>query len=81
MHSTVVLLLLVEVNLLVVVSKSEANSLVSRVEDSVVLAHEDITQDPERTGGGRDVHAHETQHAEVAIGNEIVVGGQHVVLQ
>lgn len=66
---------------LVVVGEREADALVGGVEDGVVLAHEDVAQDPEGAGGGRDVHADHAQQAQVAVGQQVVVRGQHVVLQ
>eukprot|EP00128_Syssomonas_multiformis_P002353 Colp12_sorted_trinity150504_noHs@6275 len=67
-------------DLLVVVGEGEADSLVGGVEDGVVLAHEDVAEDPEGAGGLGDVHADHAQQAQVAVGQQVVVRGQHVVL-
>lgn len=37
----------------------EADPVVLAVEDGVVLADKDVSQDPERAGGGRNVQGHE----------------------
>mmetsp|Transcript_53630 Transcript_53630/g.93578 ORF Transcript_53630/g.93578 Transcript_53630/m.93578 type:complete len:391 (-) Transcript_53630:59-1231(-) len=60
--------------------KGEADSLVGGVEDGVVLAHEDVTQDPQRTGGLRDVHANHAEQAELTVGQQVVTCGEHVVV-
>jgi hypothetical protein len=41
----------------------KANPVVALVEFSVVLANEDITKDPQRTIGWRNVDAHEARQA------------------
>lgn len=62
------------------VGKSEANALVSVVEDGVVLAHEDITQDPERTSRSRDIKTNHAEKAQIAIGDEVVLSSEGVDL-
>lgn len=63
-----------------VVGKGETNALVAPVEDSVVLAHEDVTQDPERTSGGRDVKTDHTQQADLTIRDQVISRGEGVDL-
>lgn len=63
-----------------VVGKGETNALVAPVEDSVVLAHEDVTQDPERTSGGRDVKTDHTQQAGITIRDQVVSRSEGVDL-
>ncbi|KAJ8558829.1 hypothetical protein ON010_g8620 [Phytophthora cinnamomi] len=50
------------------------------VEDSVVLAHEDVAEDPQRAGGGRDVDAHEGEEADGAALERVLVLGERVLL-
>lgn len=64
--------------LMVVVGESDSNTLVGVVEHSVVLAHEHITQDPERSGWGWNIQAHEAQQADRAIRNQVILRGQGV---
>jgi hypothetical protein len=61
-----------------VVSQGKPHTLVSRVEYRVVLAHEHVSQDPERSGRGRDIQSHETEQAHVSIRDEVILGGQGV---
>lgn len=63
-----------------VVSKGETNALVAPVEDGVVLAHEDVTQDPERTSGGGDVKTDHTQQADLTIRDQVVSRSEGVDL-
>ena len=44
--------------------RSQADLVVGPIEDGVVLADEDITQDPEVPGGGGDIHALEPTGAD-----------------
>jgi hypothetical protein len=61
-----------------VTSQSKANASISNIEDSVVLAHEDIAKDPQRASGLRNIHSHDAQQAHIAIRNQVVLGGQSV---
>jgi hypothetical protein len=60
--------------------EGKANALVGSVEHSVVLAHEDIAQDPQRAGGGGNVHADHAEQAQVAVGQQVVRGAEGVVV-
>lgn len=61
-----------------VLSECEPNLLVGDIEDGVVLAHEDISQDPEGAKGLLHVQAHDAEDAQGAVGDEIVLGAERV---
>jgi hypothetical protein len=64
-----------------VVGKGKPYSLIGRVEHRVVLAHEDVSEDPERAGRGGDIQCHDSQQTQVTIRDEVVFRGQCVHLR
>jgi tryptophanyl-tRNA synthetase len=61
-----------------VIGQSKSNLLVGHIPDSVVLAHEHISQDPEGTSGGGDVQSHQTQQTQLTIGDQVVSRGEGI---
>lgn len=53
----------------------ETNLRVTVVEHGVILAHEDVAEDPERPRRLRDVHAHDGQDTHL-----VVTGADHVLV-
>ena len=57
----------------------ESDLLVLVVEGSVVLPHEDVTEDPERSSRAGDVHAHDSEKAGGSGLDEVVLSGKGVL--
>merc|ERR1712054_240106 len=57
-------------------SWSNLHLLIAIVKDTVVLTHEDVTHDPERSSWGRHVDAHESKQALARGLDDIVLGFQ-----
>mmetsp|Transcript_13642 Transcript_13642/g.26043 ORF Transcript_13642/g.26043 Transcript_13642/m.26043 type:complete len:378 (-) Transcript_13642:393-1526(-) len=51
----------------------ESNAVVTVVEHGVVLAHEDVAEDPESLRGSGHVHAHQSGEATVLLPDEVLV--------
>jgi len=60
-------------------SLGETDTTVSKVKDCVVLLHELVSEDPERASGLRDVHAHETRHADARHVDDVLTRGEGVL--
>ena len=49
----------------------DADGLGGVVEDGVVLAHEDVAEDPQRAAGGGHVEARQAEEAQGAVGDQV----------